>query len=87
MAIVKEVFFLPTQPYLLYARFLHMRGLTKALAAHIIGPCRKKTCLWVFASSTGADQPAHLRSLISTFFIPFLESNTCKLSTGDISIH
>ena len=50
------------------------------------GPCRKKTCLRGFAKNTGADQPAHPRSLISAFFIRFLESIVCKLATGEISI-
>ena len=36
-----------------------------------IGPRRAKTCLWGFANSTGADQPALPRSLISAFVIRF----------------
>ena len=39
-----------------------------------------------FANNTGADQPAHLRNLISAFVILFLESITCTLATGEISI-
>ena len=35
------------------------------------GPQREKTCLRGFASNTGADQPAHPRSLISAFVIRF----------------
>ena len=35
------------------------------------GPRREKTCLRGFANNTGADQPAHPRSLISTFAIRF----------------
>ena len=35
-----------------------------------IGPRRKKTCLRSFENNKGADQPAHLRSLISDFVIP-----------------
>ena len=50
------------------------------------GPRREKTCLRGFANNTGADQPAHLRSLISAFVIHFVESIICKLSTGEISI-
>ena len=38
------------------------------------GPRREKTCLRGFANNTGADQPAHSRSLISAFVIHFLES-------------
>ena len=39
-----------------------------------------------FANNTGADQPAHPRSLISAFVIRFLESTIYKLATGEISI-
>ena len=52
----------------------------------IHGPRREKTCLRGFANNTGADQPAHPRSLISAFFIRFVESIICKLATGEISI-
>ena len=52
----------------------------------LIGPRRKKSCLRRFANNTGADQPAHPRSLISAFVIRFLESIICKLATGEISI-
>ena len=44
---------------------------------------RKKTCLQGFANNTGADQPAHPRSLISTFVIRFLERIMSKLATGE----
>ena len=47
---------------------------------------REKTCLRGFANNTGADQPAHLRSLISALVIRFLEIIICKLATGEISI-
>ena len=46
----------------------------------------RKTCVWEFENNTGADQPAHLRSLNSTFVIRFLESTICKLPTCEISI-
>ena len=52
----------------------------------IYGPRREKTCLRGVANNTGADRPAHLRSLVSTFVIRFLESFICKLATGEISI-
>ena len=38
-----------------------------------------------FANNTGADQPAHLHSLISAFVIRFLESIICQLAAGEIS--
>ena len=50
------------------------------------GPRREKTGLWGVANNTGPDQPAHPRSLISTFIIRFLENFICKLATGVISI-
>ena len=50
------------------------------------GPRREKTGLRGFANNTGADQPAHPRSLISTFVICFLKSIICKLATDEISI-
>ena len=50
------------------------------------GPRREKTCLRGFANNTGADQPAHPRSLISAFVIRFWESIICKLASGEISI-
>ena len=53
----------------------------------IIGPRREKIFLRGFTNNTGADQPAHPRSLISAFVIRCLESTICKLATGDISIH
>ena len=37
-------------------------------------------------NNTGADQPAHPRSLISAFMICFLESIISKLATCEISI-
>ena len=53
----------------------------------LFGPQREKTCLRGFANNTGADQPAHPRSLISAFVIRFLESSIYRLATGEISIH
>ena len=39
-----------------------------------------------FANNKGADQPAHARSLISTFVICLLKSIISRLATGKISI-
>ena len=50
------------------------------------GPRREKTCLRGFANNTGADQPAHSRSLISAFVIRFLICIISRLATGEISI-
>ena len=46
----------------------------RLLVSCINGPQREKTCLRGFANNTGADQPAHPRSLISAFVIRFFES-------------
>ena len=39
-----------------------------------------------FAENTGADQPAHPRSLISAYVFRFLESTIFNLATRKISI-
>ena len=39
-----------------------------------------------FANNTGADQPAHLCSLNSDFFIRFFESVILKFVTGEHSL-
>ena len=46
----------------------------------------KINCLQGFASNKGADQPAHMPSLISAFVICFLESSISKLATSEILI-
>ena len=50
------------------------------------GPRREKTCLREFANNKGADQPAHLRSLISTFVIRLLKSIISKPAASKILI-
>ena len=52
----------------------------------LFGPRREKTCLRGFANNTGADQPAHPRSLISAFVIRFLKSVISKLATSEILV-
>ena len=49
----------------------------------VIGPRCEKTYLRGFANNTGADQPAHPRSLISAFVIRLLERIICKLAAGE----
>ena len=46
----------------------------------------EKTCLQGFANNTGADQPAHPRSLISTFVISLFGEYLGKLAIDEISI-
>ena len=52
----------------------------------IYGPQSEKTCLRRFAKNTGADQPGHLRSLISAFVIRLLASIMYRLATSEILI-
>ena len=51
-----------------------------------MGLVAKKNCLTGVVKNTGADQPAHPRSLSSAFVVRFLKSFICKLATGEISI-
>ena len=62
-----------------------MQPLETKSAEQRVQPRSEKTCLWVFGNNTCTDQPAHPRSLISTFVFGFLESIICKLATGKIS--
>ena len=50
------------------------------------GPRREKTCLWGFANSKDADQPALPLSLISAFAFYLLQSIISRLATREISI-
>ena len=50
------------------------------------GHQREKTCLRGFANNTGADQPAHTRSLISAFVTRSLKSTIFNLAKRKISI-
>ena len=43
----------------------------------IFGPGHAKMCLMPYANNKGADQPAHSRSLISTFNVRCLDSMIC----------
>ena len=52
----------------------------------INGPLREKSCLQGVENNTGADQPAHPRSLISAFVIRLLKSTILNPTTGEISI-
>ena len=44
------------------------------------GPGHAKMCLMPYANNKGADQPAHLHSLISTFVVHCLDSMICILA-------
>ena len=51
----------------------------------VIEPGREKTCLMPYANNKGADQPAHPRSLISTFVVSCLDSMIALDSIAKIS--
>ena len=51
----------------------------------IIEPGHEKMCLMPYANNKGADQPAHPRSLISTFVVRCLDSITPLLALSKIS--
>ena len=53
---------------------------------HGNGPRREKTSLRGFDNNKCPDQPAHPRSLISTFVIRVLEGTISRLATSEISI-
>ena len=48
-------------------------------------PGHEKTCLMSYANNKGADQPAHPRSLISTFVVRCLDSVMSLVSVTKIS--
>ena len=50
-----------------------------------VGPGQVKMCLMPYANNKGADQPAHPRSLISTFVVRYLDSMTCILAISKVS--
>ena len=51
--------------------YFHTQIVTNEL---LYGPGHAKMCLTTYANNKGADQPAHPRSLISTFFVRCLDS-------------
>ena len=51
----------------------------------LYGTSHAKMCLMPYANNKGADQPAHLRSLISTFVFRCLDSMICILTLSKVS--
>ena len=51
----------------------------------LIGPGHVKSCLMPYANNKGADQPAHRRSLISTFVVRCLDKIMSLVSISEIS--
>ena len=49
------------------------------------GPGHSKMCLMPYANNKGADQPAHPRSLISTFVVRCLYNIMPQVSISEIS--
>ena len=56
-----------------------------SLDIKVIGHRHAKTCLMPYANNKGADQPAHPRSLISTFVVRCLDSKMPLVSISEIS--
>ena len=65
-----------------YLSFRHLQ----VIGELTYGPRREKICLRGIANSTGADQPAQTRCLISACVIRFLENITRKLASGEFLI-
>ena len=57
--------------------FTFLQETSPILSKITLGPRREKTCLRGFVNNTGADQPAHPRSLISAFVIRVLKRSIC----------
>ena len=62
-----------------------MLGLLAGVCEMLFGPGHAKTCLMPYANNKGADQPAHPRSLISTFIVCFLDSMICILAISKVA--
>ena len=79
-------------PYYSYAYIktnpwgLDLASMAQSKYVFINGPRCDKTCLRGVANNKGAEQPAHLRSLISPLVIRLLESFISKLASSKISI-
>ena len=54
---------------------------------YLYEPGHEKMCLMSYANNKGADQPAHPRSLISTFVVRCLDSIISLDSIAEISRH
>ena len=57
----------------------------KAELTGVHGPGLAKMCLMPYANNKGADQPAHPRSLISTFVVRCLDSMIRILALSKVS--
>ena len=57
----------------------------QVLTLFIYEPRHEKTCLMPYANDKDADQPVHLRSLISAFVLRWLDSLTSLVAVSEIS--
>ena len=57
----------------------------KLMSFELNGPGHAKTCLMTYANNKGADQPAHPRSLISTFVVRWVNNMICILAIPKVS--
>ena len=57
-----------------------------SLGVNIIWAVTQKTLTLLLAKNKDADQPAHMRSLISTFVIRYLKSNVTRSDISKFSI-
>ena len=62
-----------------------LKGVTVNEQCYIFEPGHEKMCLMYYANNKGTDQPAHLRSLISTFVVHCLDSIIYLDSIAEIS--
>ena len=60
-------------------------GVWSCTGSVIFGPGHAKMGLMAYANNKGAEQPAHARSLISTFVVHCLDSMMCILTIYEVS--
>ena len=81
-----EYFLFASQgPLRVYKNFIQLIGKQYDKQQQTYEPGHEKTCLMSHANNKGADQPAHPRSLISTFVVRCLDSLISLDSIAEIS--
>ena len=76
-------------PWLQVKLYLHDRNriLKSSQPGFVFGPGHAKMCLMPYANNKDADQPAHPRSLISTFVVRcFIDNMICKLALSKFQV-
>ena len=61
-----------------------MSNVSNTTESLLLGPGHAKTCLIPYANNKDANQPAHPRSLISTFVLRCLDSMICILAISKV---